>query len=231
MNEWMKELHVCSSPLLWCIHLFPSPLSLSTSSFFTQPSISRRVLPIRAWSYSRFLPVKGRFSLPLLVRGWGQSWLWSYMIKVELKIKINIFSVTFHLRSGSQRMTGWLTATIGKVWLRWQTAWLTLISSQWWLYLQLRRCEESRSENSVSRELRQRLIVKKTPECFPIPALGQPIGAQHLPNQHLEVIMSTLPSANAVTEAGRDWLIITPWIMDAGLRRAAGGAGPLGRDN
>lgn len=43
--------------------------------------------------------------------------------------------------------------------------------------------------------------------------------------------MSTLPSADAVTEAGRDWLIITPRIMDAGLRRAARVAGPMGRDN
>ena len=66
---------------------------------------------------------------------------------------------------------------------------------------------------------------------FPIPALGQPMGAQHLtllPNQHLEVIMSTLPSAEAVMEAGRDWLIITLRIMDDDLRSAAGGAGPMG---
>lgn len=213
-------------------------LSLPPSFFLTQPAISRRVPPIRVWSCSRFLPVKGRCSFCCLFGRQASLDCEAMWLKPTWNSRsIYFLSHSVSTQDGNGWLVGWQRRN---VWLRQTTnSRLPLISPLWGLYWQLRKpCEESRSEDNGSRELRQRLIVEKTPEClhkcFPIPALGQPIGAQHLPllpNPHLEVIMSTLPSANAVTEAGRAWLIITLRIMDAGLRRAAGGAGPTGRDN
>lgn len=161
------------------------------------------------------------------------------MIKVELKVKINIFR---HVPSPLRKSKDdWLadsadTESVTQTDDKQQVD--THFSTVMTVLAAKESRSESRSENDMSRELRQRLILETTPEClhkcFLIPALGEAIGAQHitlLPNQHLEVIMSALPSADAGTEAGRDQLIITPPIMDAGLRRAAGGARPMGRNN